>query len=34
MDGIDMKKKEREREEKWEKKVRETDEEGKHEKQY
>ena len=32
MDGIDMKKKEREREEKREKKVRETDEEGKHEK--
>ena len=34
MDGIDMKKKEREREEKREKKVRETDEEGKHEKRY
>jgi len=34
MDGIDMKKKERERKEKREKKVRETDEEGKYKKQY
>ena len=32
MDGIDIKKKERERGEKREKKVRETDEERKHEK--
>ena len=34
MDGIDIKKKERERGEKREKKVRETDEERKHEKWY
>ena len=34
MDGINMKKKKREREEKKENKMRETDEEGKYEKRY